>query len=161
MTHKKRILYIILSLYSLIGFSQHSSYYNKDSSIIYLPTTIDSIVMDDYFIPTRCKNDLSDSLSLLIKSLQDQVFATTYDSTISYAYQFTKINDIEINFQSKLSRNHECFVIESQRNINEFFTFNEYILCNKNKWLIVKINGIPHFGNSTYITDSYLYFKKN
>lgn len=161
MLYNKQIISILLFLCSFLGYSQDSSYYNHDSTIIYLPITIDSTVMSDYYIPKWCKNDLSDSLSILLNSFQDTVFSTTYDSTISYTYQFTKTYNIEIDFQSKLSNSKECFIIEDQRNINEFIGFNNFILYNKNEWLVVIKTGIPNIGNSTYINNSYIYLKKN
>jgi len=157
----KRLISILFLIWSLASYGQGSVYYNADSTVRYLPIAIDSIVMSDSFIPTRCVNKLSDSLSLLEDSFQDRLFATTFDTAIGYTYQFTKTVNIVISYQSKLSGNRECFSIENNKNINEFLNFNEFICYNKNEWLIVVVNGIPRIGNSTYITNYYIYFKRN
>ena len=157
----KRLIPILFSIWSLASYGQDSSYYNADSTVRYLPIAIDSIVMSDSFIPTRCKNELSDSLSILVDSFQDRTFATTFDTATSYTYQFTNTVDIVNNFQSKLSRKRECFSIEDNKNINEFIKFNDFICYNKNEWLIVVVYGIPRIGNSTYTTNYYIYFKRN
>ena len=159
---RKLIAYLILSFFTLIGFGQEANEYNDDSSKwIIVHTKVDSVVMSDDFKHIRCKNNLSDSLSILLSSLQNPVHKTTYDTTIHYTYQFTKTVDIEVDFQSKLSSKRECFVIENERSISEFNKTKKYILYEENEWLVVVISGIPRIGNSTYITDSYLYFRKD
>ena len=157
----KRLISVLFSIWSLASYGQDSIYYNADSTLMYLPVAIDSMVMSDSFIPTRCKNELSDSLNILVDSFQDRTFATTFDTATSYTYQFTKTVDIVINYQSKLSGKRECFSIEDNKNINEFLNVNEFICYNKNEWLIVVVYDIPRIGNSTYITNYYIYFKRN
>ena len=152
---------ILFSIGGLIGISQDSIYYNQDSTLIYLPITFDSIVMSNGFIPTRCKNDLSDSLSALSNSFHSELPVTTFDTTINYTYQFTKTIDMELDFQLKLRKNHKCFLIEDKKNIMEYVNHEKFVFYNDNEWLVVFIDGIPHIGNSTYITDSHLFFKKD
>ena len=157
---KNLILFLIISSSSLIGFGQEAIPIEKDSTMIDLPLSLDSVILEDYFIYSECKTELADSLSILINTFQDKVISNTYDATINYTYQFTKTFAIELSFRSKLSSLDECFVIEDPSETIEFSRFKEFILYNNSDWLIVVINGVPRIGNSTYITDSYLYFKR-
>lgn len=157
-----KILYtsVLITLLIFTAFSQNANYQFKDSTWIYVPMTIDSLVMNDDFIPRRCKNDLSDSLSILIDSFKNRSFTATYDSTISYTYQFTQIVDLETDFQNKLAKKDICFEVEENRNLNELKSSNEYILYD-DEWLAIVVHGIPRIGNSTYWKDYYIYFKRN
>lgn len=157
---QKLFIYILLTLYSFVGLSQDSIFYNKDSTVIYLPTIIDSLVMSDYFIPTRCKNDLSDSLIILLDSFKNRSFSSIYDSINSYKYQFTKIVDLETDFQNKLAKKDMCFEVEINRNLNELKSSNEFIHYD-NEWLAIVVHGTRRIGNSTYWRDYYIYFKRN
>jgi hypothetical protein len=154
---QKLITAILFLLSVLAGFSQE----NIDIEWITVPKKFDSIVMSNDFKLVRCKNSLSDSLSTLLSSFQNPVHSTTYDTTIQYSYQFTKVVDIEIDFQSKLSHQKECFVIENERNSSIFFESDKFITYDKNEWLVLVIEGIPRIGNSTYISESHLYFRRN
>lgn len=148
---------ILFSLCSIVAFSQDSTYH---SEWVYLPVTTNSIVMHDSFVPRRCKNDLSDSLIILLDSFKNQSFITTCDSINDYSYQFTQTFDFESNFQNKLVENDMCFEIEENRNLKELKKNNKFILYDT-EWLAVIIHGPPHIGNSTYWTDYYIYFKRN
>ena len=100
---------ILFSLCSTVAFSQDSTYH---SEWVDLPVTIDSIFMSNDFKPRRCKNDLSDSLIVLLDSFKNKSLTTTYDSINDYKYKFTQRFDLVTDFQNKIVQNDMCFEIE-------------------------------------------------
>ncbi len=97
----------------------------------------------------------------MLKSFNNELLITTYDSTINYTYQFTKTSAIEINYKNKISRQYECFLIENEKDTHKYLKLNNihFFIYNKGEWLVVFINGIPQIGNSTYYNNRYIYFK--
>ena len=147
---------ILFSLCSTVAFSQDSTYH---SEWVDLPVTIDSIFMSNDFKPRRCKNDLSDSLIVLLDSFKNKSLTTTYDSINDYKYKFTQRFDLVTDFQNKIVQNDMCFEIEESRTLKELKNSDEFILYD-NKWLVVLLHGMPRIGNSTYWTDYYVYFER-